>query len=260
MKQTLTKALKSAGEIQLRSFQSGNKTVEKENISSVVTEIDIKSEKAILDIIESEYPDHNILSEEIGLKNKNSKYTWVIDPLDGTSNYAAGLPWFGVLMALFEENTPILSGAYLPVSNKLYVAEKGKGAFCNDKKLNVKEQPLNQSLVVFSIDFCKDLEYLDKGIGIYKYLVQNSRNVRSTNSLVDFLYIAEEKFAGCVNMFTCIWDIAATYLILREAGGDMKGLDTNDIEFFLDQENLHKNYPVVAGTKSFFEDIINVIA
>jgi len=92
MKKTLIEALKSAGEIQCRSFQAVRSIAEKESISSVVTEVDIESESKIIGVIENNYPGHNILSEEYGFKNRPSAYTWVIDPLDGTSNYAAGLP------------------------------------------------------------------------------------------------------------------------------------------------------------------------
>ena len=87
------------------------------------------------------FPVHNIISEESGFSNRKSKYTWVIDPLDGTSNFASSIPWFGVLIALFENNIPVMGGAYLPVLNQMYIAEKGKGALLNGKpfRMTVKQ-------------------------------------------------------------------------------------------------------------------------
>ena len=81
------------------------------------------------------FPGHNIISEEAGYIDNNSEYTWVIDPLDGTSNFASGIPWFGVLITLFKKNEPIMAGAYLPVQDILYFAEAGKGAFRNGQPL-----------------------------------------------------------------------------------------------------------------------------
>ncbi len=259
MRETLISALKSASEIQISKFQQIERISEKENISSIVTEVDIECEEKIIEVIKRKFPDHNTLSEEIGLKFKNSKFTWIIDPLDGTSNYAAGLPWFGVLIALMKNNIPVLSGAYIPISDKLFIAESGKGASVNGRILKFKTQEIENSLVAFSIDYTKDEQYLQKGIGIYKYLVQNTRNVRTTNSLIDLLNVAEGKFGGCVNMFNGIWDIAALYLIIKETGGIIKSLDSCDIEFTIIRDNIKRNYPIVAGTELFVKKILEVI-
>ncbi len=100
MKEILIEALRSAGEIHLRHYQAVKHIEIKENFTSIVTEADLESEKRIIEVIEKHCPGHNILSEEKGFTNRKSAFTWVIDPIDGTSNYAAGLPWFGSLVAL----------------------------------------------------------------------------------------------------------------------------------------------------------------
>ena len=114
-----------------------------------------------------------------------------------------------------------MGGAYLPVPDLLYFAEKGKGAFRNDKPLTMLKKELKNSLIAFSVDYTDDEVFLNRGLEIYKYIVKNSRNIRSTNSLVDFVYVAEGKFGGCINLFTKVWDIAAPLLIINEAGGIM---------------------------------------
>lgn len=255
MKKTLERALLAAGKIQLRNFQSFIRTDEKESISSIVTEVDLESEKEIIGIIEEGFPQHNILSEESGFTDRSSQYTWIIDPLDGTSNYAAGLPWFGVLIALMNDNTPVLAGAYLPVQEKLYLAEAGKGARVNDKALAIENKEMHKTLVAFSTDYTRNEQDLQRALRMYTYLIQHTRNVRSTNSLLDFLYVAESKFGGCINMYTHIWDIASPWLIITEAGGLFRSADHAAIDFRIDETSPTRNYPVIAGNRSFADQV-----
>jgi len=258
MKQLLIKALKEAGEIQQKNFNKVHHIEEKESISSIVTEVDFLCDKIITDIIRQAFPLHNILTEESGLTNNHSRYTWVIDPLDGTSNFAAGIPWFGVLIALFENNVPILAGAYLPIPDQLFIAEAGKGAFLNNRQLLIKDINLKNTLFSFSIDYCDDNAFLEKGLDLYRLIIKNARNTRSTNSLVDFMMVAEGKFGGVVNLFTKIWDIAAPWLIIREAGGELRHLYDQELSFDLSESGLLKNYPVIAGSFSILAELKNI--
>jgi len=255
MKTTLIDALKRAGNIQVQSFGNSMEYSVKESISSIVTEVDINSEKTIIEVVLSTFPNHNILSEECGYIDNHSNYTWVIDPIDGTSNFAAGIPWFGILIAVFDSGIPIMGGAYLPVSQNLYFAEKGNGAFLNGKLLKMENQELSKALFAFSTDYTTDGNYLNEGVKLYKYMVQHSRNIRCTNSLVDMLYVAEGKFGGCINMFTKIWDIAFPYLLITEAGGLFKDLNLNKIVFDLNPNGMYKNYGIVAGSESIIESV-----
>jgi myo-inositol-1(or 4)-monophosphatase len=106
MKDILITALKTAGAELLKYFGKPVETTQKESQSSVVTKADLKSDALIVKLITDKFPQHNIVSEEGGFINRNSAYTWVIDPLDGTSNFASAIPWFGVLIALFEDTAP----------------------------------------------------------------------------------------------------------------------------------------------------------
>jgi myo-inositol-1(or 4)-monophosphatase len=148
-----------------------------------------------------------------------------------------------------------MGGAYLPVPDLLYFAEKGKGAFRNDKPLTMLKKELKNSLIAFSVDYTDDEVFLNRGLEIYKYIVKNSRNIRSTNSLVDFVYVAEGKFGGCINLFTKVWDIAAPLLIINEAGGIMTDIYGNDIHFSINNNLMIKNFPVVTGSKEIFESL-----
>ncbi len=155
-------ALKAAGEELMGHFGKVTGYKEKESQSSIVTAADLKSDAVISGVIGERFPGHNILSEESGFSNRGSEFTWVIDPLDGTSNFASSIPWFGILIALFESNTPVIGGAYLPVTDQLYLAEKGKGATLNGKRFRMAPaNGLRNSLFSFNVDFTSD----DKGAG-----------------------------------------------------------------------------------------------
>jgi len=251
---TLKSALMTAGDIQLRHFDRPIETLEKESISSVVTHVDLESERQIIKIIQADFPSHNIISEECGFIDHKSDYTWIIDPIDGTSNYAAGIPWFGVLIALLEKQNPVLAGAYLPVQKSLYLAEAGKGSTLNGGSIHVSELDLKNTLFTFSTDYTDDQNYLNKGIDLYKFTVMNSRNVRTTNSLVDLMYVAEGKIGGCINLFNKVWDIAAPYLIISEAGGIVKSLTGQALLFEINQKTMYKNYSVMATTQKIYEN------
>ena len=259
MEDILMLALRDAGSLLLGYFDKPVTAIQKESQSSIVTDADLGSEKLIVGIIRSEYPSHNILSEECGFIDNKSEYTWIIDPLDGTSNFASGIPWFGVLITLFRGNQPEMAGAYLPISGDLYFAEKGKGAVKNDNPFSLPaDKALKDSLFAFCVDYTEDQHFLDKGLDTYNFIAQHSRNIRSTNSLVDFLYVAEGKFGGVMNLFTKVWDISGLGLIISEAGGVMKNVNGNDIHFSISKDLSKENFPVIAGNKKIVEQILSI--
>ncbi|MCE5347577.1 MAG: inositol monophosphatase [Bacteroidales bacterium] len=260
MKQTLLLALKTAGAELLKHYGQPVDFKVKESQSSIVTKADLKSDSLITTLVREHFPSHNIISEESGYRNVRSKYTWVIDPLDGTSNFASGLPWFGVLIAVFENSTPIMGGAYLPVNDLIYFAEKDKGASKNGQSFTMeKNKGLRNSLISFSVDYTDNEIVLNESLNIYKNLVKATRNIRSTNSLVDFLYVAEGKFGGCINLFTKVWDISALGLIISEAGGVMKNIKGEDIQFLFDENIVEKNFAVMSGSEEIVGELKKVL-
>jgi myo-inositol-1(or 4)-monophosphatase len=261
MKETLISALKTSGKVLLEFFNKQIISKEKESQSSIVTEADFKSDSVITQLIRDSFPAHNILSEESGFVNHQSEFTWIVDPLDGTSNFVAGIPWFGVLITLFRNEEPFMAGAYLPVQKLLYFAEKGKGAFRNDELLPpVPDRKLHNSLIAFCVDYTEDEYELDKEIAIFRRLVQNVRNIRATNSLVDFLYVAEGRFGGVINVNTKVWDISGLGLIISEAGGIMRKTDGSEIGFSICSELSGQNFPVMAGSAPVLEELKRMFA
>lgn len=118
---------------------------------------------------------------------------------------------------------------------------------------------LKNSLISFSVDFTDNEPVLNESIGIYKNLVKASRNIRCTNSLVDFLYVAEGKFGGVVNLFTKIWDISGLGLIISEAGGVIKDINGSDLQFLLNDGVTERNFAVMAGSEQIIGELTKVV-
>jgi len=224
MKATAIKAAKAAGKIQLRYFGKDVKKKFKAN-RSYVTIADIACTKIVRKIILKEFPTHGILDEELGQTQKASAYQWIVDPIDGTHNYIMHNPLFGVSIALQHKKEIILGVIYLPVLKRMYIAEKGKGAFCNGKRMKVNSvNQLNRSMMMYD---AKITLKTNERLRLLKKLAKIVWRVRIWGVAVyNNLLIAEGNAEFNLNFNSNIWDHAAALLILEEAGGrvtDLKG-------------------------------------
>jgi myo-inositol-1(or 4)-monophosphatase len=258
---TITQSLHRGSDVLLKYFGKVKNIKEKENLSSVVTEADIESERVILDLIRQDFPDHNIISEECGFIYTNSPYTWIVDPLDGTSNYVAGLPWFGILIAVMKNHIPVAAGAYLPVDKHLYYAEEGEKARLNGQIIRVSQSSrLKDVLVAYSMDFHPVFNDTLSETNLIAKLVQHTRNVRSTNCLLDLCYTADGRLGAIINQREKIWDIAALWLIIKEAGGIMTEINGEKLNFRVSEKDYDKDFPVVAANPQIHKRIIKLIS
>ena len=184
----------------------------------------------------------------------------MVDPLDGTSNFAAGLPWFGVMIALMQEDIPVLAAMYLPVDNQLYIAESGKGALKNGAPIRTtNSRQLDEHLIAYSFDFSHEAGKTKAEMEILSSLSKKVRNIRSTNSLVDFCFTADGRMGAAINQSTKIWDIAAPWLIIREAGGVVTDKSGAHIPFNLSQSAIYQNYPIVAAGAGIHGQLMRII-
>jgi myo-inositol-1(or 4)-monophosphatase len=260
MENTIRTALFEGGKILMENFGKITEYAVKESQSSIVTKADIESEKKIIEIILEKFPDHNTLGEETGYQNRNSEFTWVIDPLDGTSNFAAGIPWFGVIICVLKNSIPVMAGSFLPVQNEIYFAEKGKGATRNGEKIKVSpETELKNILAAYSLDYSDESGKTESEARLIQQVVSRIRNLRSTNSLVDFCYTADGKLGACMNQTTKIWDIAAPGLIIEEAGGIVTDFQGNPFDFSLNADNYGRNFTIIGSNKVLHSELIKIL-
>jgi myo-inositol-1(or 4)-monophosphatase len=229
LKSTLIKAT-SAGAAVLQYYFNGKFTISnKEGVNNLVTEADHASEKAIFEVIKAEYPDHFILSEEAGELKMDSEYKWIIDPIDGTVNFAHGIPICCVSIAVEKAGKMILGTVYNPLINEFYFAEKGKGAFFNDKQIQVSAEPdLMKACLVTGFPYT----YLDMPNGpleVFSKLIRKGVPVRRLGSAaMDLCWVAAGRFDGFYEHKLQAWDSAAGFLMVEEAGGrvtDFTGKD-----------------------------------
>ena len=217
---TLLKATE-AGAKELQRFFNGHFAVShKEGLNNLVTDSDHASEKAILEVIKADYPSHFILSEEVGEIKMDSDYKWIIDPIDGTINFANGVPICCVSIAVEHEGNIIMGAVFNPFMNEFFFAEKNKGAMLNGKRIAVsKKSDVLTSFLVTGFPY----NYLDSPNGplqVFERFIRKGVPVRRFGSAaLDLCWVAAGRFDGFYEHQLQAWDSAAGFLVVEEAGG-----------------------------------------
>jgi len=221
LKETLIKATEAGAEVLKTYFNSKTlKVSNKEGINNLVTEADHAAEKAIMETIRQQFPDHFILSEESGEMATESEYKWIIDPIDGTVNYAHGIPLCCVSVGLEHKGKMILGAVYNPLLKEFFLAEKGQGATFNGEPIQVSQKAtVMDSCLVTGFPYT----YLDIPNGpldIFNRLIRKGIPVRRLGSAaIDLCWLAAGRFDGFFEHKLQAWDSAAGFLIVEEAGG-----------------------------------------
>ncbi|MCW5961394.1 MAG: inositol monophosphatase [Pyrinomonadaceae bacterium] len=220
---------RNAGNILLEKF--GRKIqISKKGDIDLVTEADLASEKLIVERIKSHYPKHSILAEESGESNVlviegESRWKWIIDPLDGTTNFAHGYPCFAVTLALEHNGEIVIGITYDPTRDELFAAEKGKGATMNNRPIAVSEtEELSEALLVtgFPYNF-KSKENFARHLT--EFLLRSRGLRRDGSAAIDLAYVACGRFDGFWEEGLKPWDVAAGLLLIEEAGGRISFYD-----------------------------------
>ena len=222
MENYLTSAIETAkigGEI-LRKFYGRVKEIEFKGETDLVTEVDKYSELAIVDSLSSRFPHHSILAEEGTVTENDSEFKWIIDPLDGTTNYAHGYPVFCVSIALEKNQEIILGVVYQPMNDELFIAEKGGGSFRNGRRIQVsKVSKLKHSLVVTGFPPSIVTEPA-QALRMFSNFLRNVQSIRRDGAAaLDLCYLAMGHFDGFWEINLNPWDTAAGILMTTEAGG-----------------------------------------
>ncbi|MBN1154998.1 inositol monophosphatase [candidate division KSB1 bacterium] len=195
-----------------------------------VTEIDKKSEAKILELIHSHFPDHSIMAEESGKNTIKSDYKWIIDPLDGTTNYIHGFPFFSISISLLKYDEIIMGVVYDPLRKELFHAEKDRGAYLNDRPIHVSlETNPARCLIGTGFPF-KHKNYISDYLKSFRAVFDHVSGIRRPGSAaIDLAYVACGRLNGFWEAKLSPWDISAGILLIKEAGGivtDFSGRDT----------------------------------
>jgi len=226
-----TRAIVEAGEIATAHFQA-QKEVREKGRGNVVTDVDLLAEKTIVERLQREYPTHGILSEESHTSPDKSEYTWIIDPLDGTRNYASNLPHFSVTIALAHDEEVVLGLIYDPLRRELFRAEKGGGAFLNDSPISVPQRTSVQASVL-GLDMGYDDEKGRRALQLLLALWPGMQTVRIMGSAaLGLAYAACGRLDLYFHHLLFPWDLAAGIVLVKEAGGVVTERDGGPISVY----------------------------
>ena len=224
-----TRAARSAGRILMRYLERTDRiAVTSKSRNDFVSEVDRGAEQAIIQELRSRYPDHAILAEESG-EHRGNEFQWVIDPLDGTTNYLHGFPQFSVSIALKYRNRLEQAVVYDPLREEMFTASRGQGAQLNDRRLRVAGRTsLEGALIGTGFPF-RDHRHLDAYLSMFKAMIQDTAGIRRPGSAaLDFAYVAAGRLDGFWELGLAQWDFAAGALLVSEAGGKVTDLAGGD--------------------------------
>ncbi|MCE3000140.1 MAG: inositol monophosphatase family protein [Betaproteobacteria bacterium] len=247
------KAARRAGGIINRASRNLDVIAVKEKAAKdFVSEVDREAEQAIIRTLREAYPGHAILAEESG-SSGSSEFQWIIDPLDGTTNFLHGFPQYAISIALAHKGVITQAVVYDPVRNDLFTATKGRGAFFNESRLRVSKRPHIQTALIGTGFPYRQLDHLESYLGMMRDIIRNSAGLRRPGSAaLDLAWVAAGRLDGFWELGLSKWDIAAGSLLINEAGGLVGNLQGN--EGYLDSGN------IVAGNPKIFAQLLPLIA
>jgi myo-inositol-1(or 4)-monophosphatase len=253
---TAVKAARRAGNVINRGARDLDLlTVTAKGPKDFVSEVDHAAEAAIVDTLHATYPDHAILAEEGTSRDQNAgaDYVWIIDPLDGTTNFLHGFPQYCVSIALAHKGTITQGVIYDPIRNDLFTASRGRGAYLNDRRIRVsRRQHLRECLVGTGFPF-RDGSFLDTYLAMMRSMIQQAAGIRRPGAAaLDLAYVAAGYYDGFFEIGLNAWDVAAGSLLILEAGGLIGDLAGEGDYVYGGQ--------VVAGNPRIFAQMVKVLA
>jgi len=247
------RAARRAGSIINRAARNLDIVAIKEKaVNDFVSEVDREAEQAIIRTLHEAYPDHSILAEESGASGK-SDYQWIVDPLDGTTNFLHGFPQYAVAIALRHRGVVTQAVVYDPSRNDLFTATRGRGAYLNDQRMRVsKRARLKASLIGTGFPF-RQLDHLDVYLAVLRDMMRGAAGVRRAGSAaLDLAYVAAGRLDGFWEFGLSPWDMAAGALLITEAGGLVSDL--------AGESNYLKTGNIVAGSPKVFVELLKALA
>ncbi len=260
MLNTAVRAARQAGRIINRaSLDLDTLAIARKQRNDFVTEVDRASEASIIEVLHTAYPDHSILAEESGHDDKGSKTSpaeadniWIIDPLDGTTNFIHGFPQYAVSIALMQKGVVTQAVVYDPSRDELFTASRGRGAYLNGRRIRVSKRiRIDESLIGTGFPFRK-LDMLDGYLAMMRAVMERAAGLRRPGAAaLDLAYVAAGRLDGFFELGLAPWDAAAGSLLITEAGGMVGNFDAEGDYLFSEQ--------IVAGTPKVFSGLIALL-
>jgi myo-inositol-1(or 4)-monophosphatase len=221
---TAIEAVVRAGDLQMAKFGTGVR-VEKKGAIDLVTEVDLEVERMFRAMIAERYPDHDVLAEEMDIASTGARHRWVFDPLDGTTNFAHGVPIFCASLALEIEGRAVVAAVYDPNREEIFTAEAGVGSWMNGQRLKVSTSAtVLESMLVTGFPY-NIHQNADEFVKVFAQVLKHARAIRRLGSAaIDICWVAAGRMDGFWEASLKAWDMRAAALILEEAGGQVTGM------------------------------------
>jgi len=248
------RAARRAGELMIRQLNRlETLEITEKNRNDYVTEVDYRAEEAIIEVIYDHYPDHSILAEERGQQG-NHEFQWIIDPLDGTTNFIHGFPVFAVSIAVTHNGQLEHGVVYDPLRQEIFTASRGQGAQVDGRKIRVSRcHNMRHSLIATGFPYRGNKQHLDNYLAMLKSVIVASSGIRRPGSAaLDLCYVAAGRVDGFWELGLDIWDIAAGALMIKEAGGRISDFQGTDA--YLHSGN------IVAGNPKIYAGLSKLLA
>ncbi len=247
-------AARLAGDLISRHIEQIERVkVSVKNGDEVFSEVDIKAEQLIINSILKSYPNHGFIAEESGVHNPDAESVWIIDPLDGSTNFLHGFPFYSVSIALRVKNRIEHAVVYDPLRHEFFTASRGFGAQLNDRRIRVSKQKLLSESLLGTGFPMRNQELAKRYLPTFESLIGKCAGVRRTGSAaLDLVYVAAGRIDGFWQLGLRPWDIAAASLIIKEAGGYISDLQGG--------ESYLNHGDVVAGNTKIFKPLLQTIA
>ncbi len=258
----ISMVLEESSRIACGFFGKATGTIKEGDNNQILTEADLAIGRAIIASIRSRYPGYNVVDEEVGVIDNSSRYTWVIDPIDGTSNFAVGVPTYGTIIGLLKDGKPIAGGVALPSFSEIYLAEKDQGTFCNGEKIKVSIEPrLLSSLVAYTIDGHQEKPDTTRDeCDLLAEITLGVRNIRAAGSgAYDGMMVARGKYGAYLNRTSKIWDNVGLHILIEEAGGKYTDFFGRPMDYSQPLLRAEENYTMCMAPAGLHEKLQAII-
>lgn len=247
-----------AGQTILQIAQSGNLDTKEKGINDVLTIADTASEEIIISKIKKEFPNDTIIAEESGnYQHGNNEYAWAIDPLDGTMNFSRGIPFYSVSVGYIKNGKPEGGAIYIPTTNELFICERGKGAYCNGKKIHVSNvSNINKSLATIGFNN-RYKEMTMWHSEIHNKIMNEMLNVEKLfSTVISLCYVAAGKTEAHMELYCYLWDICVGSLLVEESGGKVSAEQNKPLDFSKTEKQIilatnskiHNDFSTIVGS------------
>jgi myo-inositol-1(or 4)-monophosphatase len=256
----ISEALAAGAQLARRMFGGQQAHSRGDDRNQVVTAADLRIGSLLAEQIRRAFPAHTVIEEENGVLADQGRFAWVLDPIDGTSNFAAGSPLYAIMIGLLQDGEPVAGGVALPSLSETYLAERGGGLFRNGTRLApVQPTTLSEALVAYGFDIYSP-DQCARECSTIARIAPHCTGIRASNSAFDAVMTACGVYGAYINRSNRIWDCVAPHVLVQEGGGRYTTLDGSPIGYSRPARRVHDNFEVLASAAAWHDQLAGLLS